>query len=377
MAIPPADVRDDPAGFPPLPSGSVVPYLTPKTGDLADAALKSAGGVVLSGADVIERARAQGRLRDRPVLIDVAAYKADKNEKARIPTLRPAAQFGLFGGDEPRRRAPRPATVFTGGSLVTVGDHRGLVDALTRPVRDEARSSVAVVALTYHWFRGFDLKTLIAEIRTASRPVAIALADAFNPLNHRDTVDGLVRLIGEVRPVPVALLRCDVSAVGAVAYGASLGAVGLTTTSRHYATGFRTRPGVWRDSSPRLFVPALLDYFKASKLTELVTEPDDPVLSCLCEECDGESLLRFAEDDRVKLDAERHNLHATEDVAWRVVRLPAPRRPVVWRQMCRDAFRRFGDIREQRHADVPQAESWLRQWCELSDAHERWRAPPF
>jgi hypothetical protein len=132
-----------------------------------------------------------------------------------------------------------------------------------------------------------------------------------------------------------------------------------------------------------VFVPALLDYVKASRLSEAATEPDDPVLSCMCEACDGRSLLRFTEDfqfGQFGLGVERHNLHAVDDIAWRVVRLPPPRRPAIWRQMCRDAFRRLGDIREQRQADVPMAEPWLRQWCDLDDVHkhrEGWRAPPF
>ncbi len=292
MALAPAAAQNGSVGFPPLPSGSVVPYLTPKTSELAGDARQATGGVVLSGAKAEDLAR--GRLGGRAVLVDPATYSGTTGKNARQARADrwPPARPGLFDESEPQHGI----TVLQGGSLVSSGGRVQLAGALARPAG--TRATPVVVALTPRWFRGAGLDVLIGEVAAAARPVALVFADPFNLLDTAGTVAGLVQLIREVRPVPVALLRCDISAVGAVAYGAALGAVGLTTSSRHCPMpGPRPRPGATRDSSPRLFVPPLLDYIKASRFTELVTEPDDPVWSCMCEACDGRSLLRFAEDE--------------------------------------------------------------------------------
>jgi hypothetical protein len=334
---------------------------------------------------------ARRQLGGRAVLVDPAPY-ADPKSAGKLAResrewragRQQLARPGLFDLSEPRlgMYGSGGTTVLEGGSLVNSGGRGQLADILARPAG--AGTSPVALALTARWFRGAFLDALVDEVAAAARPVALVLADAFNLLDNAGTVTGLVQLIREVRPVPVALLRCDISAVGAVAYGAAFGAVGLGTSSRHYSTGMPgLRPGATPDRSPRLFVPELLDYFKASRLPELVTGPDDPllrsVLSCGCEGCDGRGLLRFAGDawdagGRVapgsKLAAERHNLYATEDVAWKVVRVPPHRRPALWRQMCCEAAMTLEDIRERQGGNVPEVSSWLRQWCALPDIRE-------
>jgi hypothetical protein len=46
-------------------------------------------------------------------------------------------------------------------------------------------------------------------------------------------VTGLLRFVSDVGPLPVVLLRCDVSAVGAVADRAFAGFVGWSANTRH------------------------------------------------------------------------------------------------------------------------------------------------
>lgn len=234
--------------------------------------------------------------------------------------------------------------------------------------------------VAYQWLRDGRLDVLVEQVREVGRPVAVVLSDTFNVLDKARTVAGLVELIQRVRPVPLAVLRCDVSAVGAVAFGAALGAVGTTTTSRHRPAGGGPPPDPARprDDSPRLFVPQLLDYFKASQLTELVVDRDDETMTCLCEGCDGQSLFRFAESSRhPPLTVERHNLYATEEVAWNIVRRPPRDRAATWLRACRTAAERLRELRRVRGAVVPDVSRWLQQWCDLPyDRPNRSTAPP-
>ncbi|MGF7235339.1 MAG: hypothetical protein ACQSGP_10340, partial [Frankia sp.] len=299
-------------GVAPFPAGSVVPYLGPVvTAETAAQAPKRSGGVIFAGVKGLTRVSGL-RLRGS-ALVDPAAYEAEATRKPRDD-----ANPGLFPLDPSgawleRQRNAGLASLLTDGQLVGAGDREALARGLSRCA--EARGpTVAVLPLTYHWLRGDDLTALIAAVRAAGRPVALVLANAFNALDRAGAVAGLVRLIREVDPVPVSILRCDISAVGAVAYGAALGAVGLKPGTRHYALpGPPPVEGRKPDRSDRLFVPGLFDYFKASRFPAFFAA-DPAVLDCDCQVCKGRSLLRFTEQSDAG-GVELHNLHATEDVA--------------------------------------------------------------
>ena len=76
--------------------------------------------------------------------------------------------------------------------------------------------------------------------------------------------------IAEVEPLPVVLLRCDISAVGMVAHRAFAGFVGWSANTRHGPLPMRRPDRAGgddeRDDSPSVFVPALHSYVKTSKL---------------------------------------------------------------------------------------------------------------
>lgn len=61
--------------------------------------------------------------------------------------------------------------------------------------------------------------------------MALVLAHRNDPLGSLAAVRGLLRVLAEIPNV--VLLRTDLAAIGAVANGASLGAVGTSTSVRH------------------------------------------------------------------------------------------------------------------------------------------------
>lgn len=55
----------------------------------------------------------------------------------------------------------------------------------------------------------------------------------YNGLDIAGAIAGLLTFMSAVGEIPVVLLRCDISAVGGVAYGAFAGFVGWSANTRH------------------------------------------------------------------------------------------------------------------------------------------------
>jgi hypothetical protein len=92
-----------------------------------------------------------------------------------------------------------------------------------------------------------------------------------------------------------------------------------------------------RDDSPSVFVPALHDYFKASKLPAFARNRRLDVLRCGDPVCGGDSLLKITEASEVDLQAGRllagrHNVAVTEQIARRTFSTAEPRD--AWWEAC-------------------------------------------
>jgi hypothetical protein len=180
--------------------------------------------------------------------------------------------------------------------------------------------------------------------------------------------------------VPVVPLRCDISAVGAVAHRAFAGFVGWSANTRHGPLPIR-RPDRAegddeRDDSPSVFVPALHNYVKTSKLPALARNRSMNILRCGDPVCRGESLLEIAEltetDLRAgRLLASRHNMASTEQVARCILGAAEPRD--AWREACLAGAEASASLAES-GVSLPSSR-WLRQWLDLA-AYARPPAEP-
>ena len=174
--------------------------------------------------------------------------------------------------------------------------------------------------------------------------------------------------------------RYPISAVGAVAHRAFAGFVGWSAHTRHGPLPMR-RPGRAegedeRDDSPSVFVPALHNYVKTSRLPALARDRRTNTLLCGDPVCRGGSLLQIAElsetDMRAsRLLAGRHNMACTEQVARRILSAAEPRD--AWREACRAGAEASASLAE-RGVSLPPSR-WLRQWLDIGP-HTRPSAEP-
>jgi hypothetical protein len=297
------------------------------------------------------------------VLIDPAAY-APKSKSEPEP---------LFDYDDwlMRQRAAGVPLILTDTPRIRNNDTSELQKALAR--WDTVDEPTLVVLPLEPWWLREGLFRLIEEVRSAGRPVALVVLHRYNGLDLRRAVAGLLEFISAVKPLPVVLLRSDISAVGAVAHQAFAGFVGWSANSRHGPLPMRQPEGDdERDESPSVLVPALNDYLKTSKLSVFARIRRLDMLRCDDRVCRGDSLLRIADLGETDLRDGRmlaclHNLASTEQLARRVLAAADPRD--AWWETCNAGAKSTASLTE-RGVSLPQRR-WLRQWLELgSPAHD-------
>ena len=243
------------------------------------------------------------------------------------------------------------------GSYVGQADIDGLESAL-----DAQREWVAnaggrlSLALAASWLIR-DLPVLLDRLTKVDAPLALAFADQNDPLGRVGAVQGLVKLLRSVKNV--AVVRSDLGALGAVSYGASLGAIGTSTTVRHVVPPGKTGGGSHGDKSPSVFVAELLDFKLGSHLDEFPAEAS-PTCDLPC--CRGKMLRRFKGEHSVA-EARVHNRISIGEVARRVMETPPELRPAAFTALCRSAEHAVAalSLLARRSLRVrPQVKAWAR-----------------
>ena len=247
--------------------------------------------------------------------------------------------------------------LISSGSYVGQGDIDGLESAL-----DAEREWVAnaggrlSLALAASWLIR-DLRALLDRLTKVDVPLALAFADRNDPLGRVGAVQGLVDLLRSVKNV--AIMRSDLGALGAVSYGASLGAIGTSTTVRHVVPPGKTGGGRRDDKSPSVFVAELLDFKLGSHLDEFPVEAS-PICDLPC--CRGKMLRRFNGEHSVA-EARVHNRTSIGEVARRVMETPSELRPAAFTALCRSAEHAVAELSlsARRRLKVrPQVKAWAR-----------------
>jgi len=365
LKIDPVPVRPHPL------AAAISPGIYPYLGSSVDPGLlrsvvSACGGAVVSG-----RQGAKLAARIPGVLVDPAAYGSP-----------PAAGSGsLFDYDEwlTRQQAAGAPLILTDTPRIRNDDRSALRKALERWAAIDD-PTVVVLPIEPWWLRE-GLPHLTEEVRAAGRPVAIVLLHQYNGLDTARAIAGLLTFIAEIEPLPVVLLRCDISAVGLVAHRAFAGFVGGSAHTRHGPLPMRRRARTEgddeRDVSPSVFVPALHDYVKTSKLPALARDRRTNVLRCGDPVCRGGSLLEIAELTETdllaaRLLAGRHNMASTEQLARRILTAAEPRD--AWRDACQAGAEASAALTES-GVSLP-ASRWLRQWLDLAPRPSALAEPP-
>jgi hypothetical protein len=348
---------------PQLPLDGIASGIFPYLGGSVSVDLLRSVVMVYEGAIVPGRQGAKLAAKTPGVLVDPAVY---------VPQARTELET-LFDYDDwlMRQQAAGVPLILTDTPRIRNKDISALRKALAR--WDAIDEPTLVVLPIEPWWLREGLPGLIEGVRAAGRPVAVVLLHRYNSLDVKRAVAGLLKFISAVKPLPVVLLRSDISAVGAVAHQAFAGFVGWSANSRHGPLPMpRPEGDDERDESPSVFVPALNDYLKTSKLSVFARIRRLDVLRCDDRVCRGDSLLRIADLSETDLRDGRmlaclHNLASTEQLARRISAAADPR--VAWWETCNAGATLTASLAE-RGVSLPQRR-WLRQWLELgAPAHE-------
>jgi hypothetical protein len=253
-------------------------------------------GVVLSGHTSLDAARRL--VTDRPgavVLTDRRRYAG-----ARRATGRDGVDLGWA---EAQRELGLPG-ILTDSGYVGRGDAaalRAVLDGAARAGPDVT----AVLPLHVAWLHD-DLRLLCDEIADHGVGVALVLERSGDPLGVLKVLYGLVTVLA--LPVPVALLGGDVSALGALAFGAAWASVGVRGGRRHLSPASPASPagGVPGPAGGR--IGALVDPALSLVPVERIAArwaltPDDPGWACPCPVCRGRTIDRLLTAGRDEANA--------------------------------------------------------------------------
>ncbi|MFT3834958.1 MAG: hypothetical protein QM711_16850 [Micropruina sp.] len=208
-------------------------------------------------------------------------------------------------------------------------------DALTAILGQASRlgdGTVCVLALPLDWVTR-DVEFLAEVINREGVPVALALEHAKDPLGVAKAVTGLAHLLDTSR-VKIGMLRSDLSVIGAVAFGASWGAVGATSALRHIYP--IKEGGGGRPATISALVPSCMAYRSLEMIAAgIAASPDNEIpWRCSCRFCTGLTIEPIASSAA----AYRHSLAAIALLGERVLMGPSVlARKHTWLQTCNHA----------------------------------------
>ncbi len=315
------------------------------------------GGVTLQGVHGLKIARVLDRAGElKGVDLDPAAYLA--RGKPAAPVVQGQLGFDLdlpvFDWVEVQAELGLPV-VRTPGPRLRVGQ----VDALKAELNRDYPVPVSVtLVLDGGWLGSKHSGVLAEQLRAADRDVSLVLGAPFDPVDSSYKVQGLRRLLRWSTRTGrrLELLRTGPIGIPAVAAGAKVAAIGLSSSTRHLGGPVARRAdGVRPQRSPQVFVPRLLHWQRGIDLKG--TE----VTHCSCAACAraGSGLQRFdvAFDSSVPAGvrnaAREHDLHALVAVVRGVGAASDPREELA--RLRQDAQ----DLAEAVGVTVPK---WLGNW---------------
>ncbi|UUV32854.1 hypothetical protein NQK81_05195 [Amycolatopsis roodepoortensis] len=269
-----------------------------KVDSILDIADKAHAGIVLTGTSPESTVL---RLRDQgfrgPILCDADRYSGKRRVTARRGThpawIRRQRDLGLMPLTDSGYLAPR--------------DWPGLRTILKAAARETA-PVVAVLPLATKWFSSPPVHVAITrEINKYGVPVAFVFEHDKDPFGVQYLLTGFLQVLATAS-VPVFLLRCDVSAIGALCHGVHTAAVGTSSSLRHlYPATARRSP---RPPGVSAFVTRLLSYHRLETCERIFAGTPDihHFWSCECTVCEGATPARLDAAGQPWLAASRHSL---------------------------------------------------------------------
>jgi hypothetical protein len=315
---------------------------------------------------------AQTRVRspEADILLDAARYSGSKRRRP--------ASTGIDQSWLSLQHDDGLPLALTDSGFVSDGDVEGLRLILTqsevahRRAQARGRGVLAALPMAVSWLTDL-ADVLVDELNKVGTPVAVMFEHERDPLSARGAVPGLVAVLGA--EVPVAVLRCDTSALGALAHGAAAVSVGDSSSTRHIPLARQGPGGGSAIPAAATLVPALLSYVHLDKIdAAIAAAPGLPLWTCDCRVCAGRRLDWIADSVEPAVAAFEHAVSA---LAMTARTLFADRRsiawPTHWADAVRDAVGNHAPVAARTSSvSTWQAPAGLRAWL----AHHERSGPP-
>jgi hypothetical protein len=224
--------------------------------------------------------------------------------------------------------------------------------------REGATADVFAVTVLSDFWLTEGSRDLLGALDTARVPLAVVLAGSRDVLSDPRALQTYLQII-EVSPQFIAL-RGDVSAIGAMCFGARFGVVGTRSSVRHIFLPVR-KPKGRIPSINSAFFSRTMTWINVEKLDALDDEGD---FDCPCDVCGGLSILRFA-DEVMRDDLAAHNIAAVNRIARNLMAAPPVQRPSEWVRCCDDALAAGRDLTGQFGLQLGQPAA-LKAWSQLA-----------
>ena len=280
----------------------------------------------------------------RPVLLDAARYSGSNR----------TAAVSRFNAGWIRRQRELGLPVLTDSGYVSEGDLAGL-DSILRQAADLA-DAIALLPLNNSWLRNRkQLDLLTDKIRNAGVPVALILEHTGDPFELVGVVAAFLQIV-KAGP-PVLLLRCDVSALGALCVGAVAAAVGTSTGLRHLYPQ-TTGGGGGHDPLIAAVIKECLSYISLDKIALAAQrEPEDTLWQCDCEACHRAPIRELAIHSPQR-QAELAFVHSLDTLLELRDKILTPgstlaQRTECWRQSCFNAQYRHMSVEDLTEKSPP------------------------
>lgn len=290
---------------------------------------------------------------EHPILLDAARYAGANRLDAQAP----------FDGTWISRQRELGLPILTDSGYVGEGDEAGLRSILSRAA--ELKDAIALLPLHLSWLRSAKAReTLVSRVEEAGVPVAVILEYASDPLSLKNVVPSLLRLLN--CSVQVMLLRCDVSALGALCTGALAAAVGTSTSLRHLYP-ITDGGGGGQEAQIAAMVRECLSYISVDKIALAAqADPDDMLWRCACEACRTRPLSMLAIHpwpDQARL-AFSHSLETLLDLRDHLLApgSTAASRIESWRALCQNA--QFRHLEVESTTDKWDPPAFLGRWLD-------------
>lgn len=290
---------------------------------------------------------------------------------------------GLVLASDPRERDEQPATVeapialptgdmfgdptleevisgqFTAGADIGVipgryvqaedsDSLRALIDMANSLDRDDV---IVRVPCAYPWVRPDSAPQLTALLKRSRHPVALSIGHRADPLEERGVAAGL-RMVVDGLP-GLIIWKTDLAGLDGIARGASATAIGIVPSLRHACPpGGPGRAIDKTDRAPRIFLPSLLRYVRATYLHDEWFVSVEP-WSCSCKSCNGRAVDRFTGSKDDLRQAAVHNAIAITELHRELVAESAEYRHELWKEKLKAAELAHGELSHYIEREVP------------------------